>query len=70
MSIDIQVPKVKWTMLQWQSTKERPENYEKVLLDRDGEILGGRYIDEKFYVGDWQVASRVNLWAAWPTSPK
>jgi hypothetical protein len=57
-------------MIQWNSTKERPENYEKVLLDRDGEILGGRYIDEKFYVGDWQVATRVNLWAAWPTSPK
>jgi hypothetical protein len=70
MSIDVQIPKVKWTMLQWNSTKERPENYEKVLLDRDGEILGGRYIEPHFYVGDWQVASRVAQWAAWPSSPK
>jgi hypothetical protein len=70
MSIDVQVPKVKWTMLQWNSTKERPENYEKVLLDRDGEILGGRYIEPHYYIGDWQVASKIIQWAAWPTSPK
>jgi hypothetical protein len=70
MSIDVQIPKVKWTMLQWNSTKERPENYAKILLDRDGEILGGRYIEPHYYVGDWQVASRIIQWAAWPASPK
>ena len=70
MSIDVQVPKVKWTMLQWKTTKERPDNYEKILLDRDGEILGGRYIEPNFYIGDWQVASGIIQWAAWPLPPK
>jgi len=70
MSIDVQIPKVKWTMIQWQSTKERPDNYAKILLDRDGEILGGRYIEPNYYIGDWQVATKIIQWAAWPTSPK
>jgi hypothetical protein len=57
-------------MIQWQSTKERPDNYAKILLDRDGEILGGRYIEPHFYIGDWQVASKIIQWAAWPLPPK
>ena len=40
--VDVEVPQTKWSMLVWKTIKEKPYNDERVLMDIDGEVLGGQ----------------------------
>lgn len=70
-AIEIDVPITKWSMLVWKTTKELPKENERVLMDIDGEVLGGRFVCGQFVSKSWNEAeSNVRMWAAWPKAPK
>lgn len=70
-AIEIDVPVTKWSMLVWKTTKETPKENERVLMDIDGEVFGGRFVCGQFVSKSWQEAeSNVRMWAAWPKAPK
>ena len=69
--IEIDVPITKWSMLVWKNTKELPKENERVLMDIDGEVLGGRFVCGQFVSKSWHEAeSNVRMWASWPKAPK
>jgi hypothetical protein len=69
--IEIDVPITKWSMLVWKNTKELPKENERVLMDIDGEVLGGRFVCGQFVSKSWDEAeSNVRMWASWPKAPK
>jgi hypothetical protein len=68
MSVDVDVPRVKWSMLEWKTIEEKPKNDEKVLMDIGGEICVGRYVDGSFVSRHSE--NDVRLWASWPKAPK
>ena len=47
-AIEIDVPITKWSMLVWKNTKELPKENERVLMDIDGEVFGGRFVCGQF----------------------
>jgi hypothetical protein len=53
MPIDVQVPRVKWSMLEWHSNERKPKNDERVLMDCGGEVVVGRYVDGSFVSRSW-----------------
>jgi hypothetical protein len=64
MPIDVQVPRVKWSMLEWHSNERKPKNDERVLMDCGGEVVVGRYVDGSFVSRSWgHTESDVRLWA-------
>jgi hypothetical protein len=70
-AIEIDVPITKWSMLVWKNTKELPKENERVLMDIDGEVLGGRFVCGQFVSKSWDEAeSNVRMWASWPKAPK
>jgi len=70
-AIEIDVPITKWSMLVWKNTKELPKENERVLIDIDGEVLGGRFVCGQFVSKSWDEAeSNVRMWASWPKAPK
>ena len=71
MSVDVDVPRVKWSMLEWKTPEEKPKNDEKVLMDIGGEVCVGRYVDGSFVSRSWGHSENdVRLWSSWPTAPK
>ena len=71
MSVDVDVPRVKWSMLEWKTQEEKPKNDEKVLMDIGGEVGVGRYVDGSFVSRSWGHSENdVRLWASWPKAPK
>ena len=69
--IDIDVPITRWSMLVWKNTKELPKENERVLMDIDGEVLGGRFVCGQFVSKSWdETESNVRMWASWPKAPK
>ena len=71
MPIDVHVPQVKWSMLEWHSTKETPKENERILMDLGGEVIGGRYFNGHF-IGRWWSESHIDIkmWSYWPKAPK
>jgi len=70
-AIEIDVPITKWSMLVWKNTKELPRENERVLMDIDGEVLGGRFVSGQFVTKSWtESETNVRMWAAWPKAPK
>jgi hypothetical protein len=71
MPTDIQIPETKWSMLVWRTTKEKPRNDERVLMDIGSEVVVGRFVDDAFVSRSWgHSESDVRLWASWPVAPK
>lgn len=71
MSVDVDVPRVKWSMIEWKTTEEKPKNDEKVLMDIGGEVCVGRYVDGSFVSRSWGHSENdVRLWSSWPIAPK
>jgi hypothetical protein len=71
MSVDVDVPKLKWSMLEWKTQEEKPKNDEKVLMDIGGEVVVGRFVDDAFVSRSWGHSENdVRLWASWPKAPK
>jgi len=71
MSIDVDVPKLKWSMIQWKTIEEKPKNDEILLMDIGGEICVGRFVDGSFVSRSWGHSENdVRLWASWPKAPK
>jgi hypothetical protein len=71
MSVDVDVPKIKWSMLEWKTIEEKPKNDEKVLMDIGCEVCVGRYVDGSFVSRSWGHSENdVLLWASWPKAPK
>jgi hypothetical protein len=71
MPIDVQVPRVKWSMLEWHSNERKPKNDERVLMDCGGEVVVGRFVDGSFVSRSWgHTESDVRLWCSWPKAPQ
>ena len=71
MSVDVDVPRVKWSMLEWKTQEEKPKNDERVLMDCGGEVVVGRFVDDAFVSRSWGHSENdVRLWASWPKAPK
>jgi hypothetical protein len=70
-AIDVEVSETKWSMLVWKTTKEAPKENERVLMDIDGEVAVGRFVNGSFVSRSWGHAeNNVRLWSAWPKAPK
>jgi hypothetical protein len=71
MSVDVDVPNLKWSMLEWKTMEEKPNNDEKMLMDIGGEVCVGRFVDGSFVSRSWGHSENdVRLWASWPKAPK
>jgi len=71
MNIDVDVPKLKWSMIEWHTVKEIPKNDERVLMDCGGVVYSGRYVDARFICVVGEIAKKdIRLWSSWPTAPK
>jgi hypothetical protein len=74
MSVDVDVPKVKWSMLEWKTKKDKPKNDEQVLIYSGEAVVAGRYLHGVFVVRSWheslQIHPNVVMWASWPKAPK
>jgi hypothetical protein len=71
MSVDVDVPKLKWSMLEWHSTKESPKKDERILMESGGVVFSGRHIDGRFVCAFGEVLKKdIRLWSSWPTAPK
>ena len=71
MSVDVDVPRLKWSMLEWKKPEEKPKNDERVLMDCGGEVVVGRFVDGSFVSRSWGHSENdVRLWASWPKAPK
>ena len=71
MPTDVQVPQVKWSMLEWHTHERKPKNDERVLMDCGGEIVVGRFVDDSFVSRSWShTQNDVRLWCSWPKAPK
>jgi len=69
--VDVRVPETKWSILVWKTTKEKPYNDERVLMDIGGEVVVGRFVDDSFVSRRWGHSENdVRLWASWPKAPK
>jgi len=71
MSVDVDVPDTKWSMIEWHSTKEKPKKDERVLMDCDGVVYSGRYVDARFICAVGEIDEKdIRLWSSWPIAPK
>jgi len=71
MSIDVDVPKTKWSMIQWHTAKESPKKDERILMDYGGVVYSGRYVDARFVCIMGEIAKKdIRLWSSWPIAPK
>jgi len=72
MSVDIEVPDTKWSMLEWHNPKkEKPKKDERILMDCDGVVYSGRYVDSRFVCIMGEIAQKdIRLWSSWPIAPK
>jgi hypothetical protein len=71
MSVDVDVPKLKWSMIQWHTAKENPKKDERILMESGGVVFSGRYLDGRFVCAFGEVLKKdIRLWSSWPTAPK
>jgi hypothetical protein len=71
MSVDVDVPNTKWSMIEWHTVKEIPKNDERVLMDCGGVVYSGRYVDARFICVVGEIAKKdIRLWSSWPIAPK
>jgi hypothetical protein len=71
MSIDVEVPDTKWSMLEWHTTKEKPNKDERILMDSAGLVFSGRYLDDRFVCAFGEIPKKdIRLWSSWPVAPK
>ena len=71
MSVDVQVPETKWSMIQWHTAKESPKKDERILMDCGGVVYSGRYVDARFVCIMGEIAKKdIRLWTSWPNAPK
>lgn len=70
MSIDVSVPVVRWSMIEWRRKSDRPKENAKVLIDTGGDVVGGRYLSGNFYSNGRQVCTELTQWAEWPKAPR
>ena len=71
MSVDVDVPNTKWSMIEWHTVKEKPKNDERVLMDCGGVVYSGRYVDARFICVIGEIAKKdIRLWSSWPKAPK
>jgi hypothetical protein len=71
MSVDVDVPDTKWSMIEWHSTKEKPKKDERVLMDCGGVVYSGRYVDARFICAVGEIDKKdIRLWSSWPIAPK
>ena len=59
-AVEVRIPETKWSMLEWNTTKEKPNENTRVLI-----YLSGDYVAH-----NWGQQTEVVLWAKWPTAPK
>jgi hypothetical protein len=69
-AIDVRIPETKWSMLEWKTTKEKPNENSRVLIYNGKEVIGGRYLQGDYVAQNWGQQTEVTLWAKWPTAPK
>jgi hypothetical protein len=43
-AVDVRIPETKWSMLEWKTTKEKPNENSRVLVYNGKEVIGGRYL--------------------------
>jgi len=71
MSVDVEIPDTKWSMIEWHSTKEKPKKDERILMESGGVVFSGRYLDDSFVCAFGEVLKKdIRLWSSWPTAPK
>jgi len=69
-AVDVRIPETKWSMLEWNTTKEKPIENTRVLIYTGKEVIGGRYLSGDYVAHNWGQQTEVALWAKWPTAPK
>lgn len=70
MSIEVDVPVVRWSMIEWRRKSDKPKENARVLIDTGEDVVGGRYLSGNFYSNGWQVCTELTQWAEWPKAPR
>ena len=66
---DVQVPRTKFSLIEWRKPDDRPKENDRCLVIVGADIHPARFVGGAFYTSNWQRASLINAWAAWPKPP-
>ena len=66
---NVEVPKTKWTLIEWRNPNDRPKENDRCLVICGADIHPARFVNGAFFLGNWERATLVVSWAAWPKPP-
>jgi hypothetical protein len=68
-SINIEVPKTKFGLIEWRDSNDRPAENDQCLVVVGAAVLAARYHHGEFYLSNWTRAYTVRWWSPWPKAP-
>ena len=68
-SIDVQIPKTKFGLIEWRDTDDKPQENDRCLVVIGISVMVARFHRGEFYMDNWTRASTVRCWSPWPKAP-
>jgi hypothetical protein len=68
-SIDLQIPKTKFGLIEWRNTDDKPQENDRCLVVIGISVMVARFHLGEFYMDNWTRASLVRCWSPWPKAP-
>ena len=68
-SIDVQIPKTKFGLIEWRDTDDKPQENDRCLVVIGVSVMVARFHHGEFYMDNWTRANTVRWWSPWPKAP-
>jgi hypothetical protein len=68
-SIDVQIPKTKFGLIEWRDTDDKPQENDRCLVVIGVSVMVARFHHGEFYMDNWTRANTVRCWSPWPKAP-
>jgi hypothetical protein len=68
-SIDLQIPKTKFGLIEWRDTDDKPQENDRCLVVIGVSVMVARFHHGEFYMDNWTRANTVRCWSPWPKAP-
>ena len=70
MPITVDVPKTKFSLLEWRNpANEKPQENDRCLIIIGADVLAARFTHGEVYANNWTRAKAVRAWSPWPQPP-
>lgn len=68
--IEVNIPRVKWSLLEWKNpNNEKPKENDRVLVNVGDDVVATRFTHGAFYQNNWTRTEKIVGWALWPKPP-